>query len=974
MPLERDDARPFPTKRVALIAAAVMMVALGALLAVSALRGGGARGTGGVDPGAMDAMASDPLRAGPRPSGAAVGGVQDVVLASERGRIELFDDRDNVSQALWYERFEPMEQGRIQIDSPRALVRLQGGWTAEISAESANLLQRQSRREPESGAFRGDLRIHLFDRPFEEVDVPEAARPAPALSLFTESLTFNTAIGELRMPDRVRIEADGVAYDGRNATIIFSERDRKLLYVRVDETFGLRFDPALRRPEPERLARDGAEPREARARAPEPDNNFATDERDTHYRSVLSGAVQLAMGARTIDADRLEFWARTRAGALPAGAVRPLLSDVPTSSAAAANTNTGDASKRGQGDVGDDEPLTLAWTGPLEIRPTDETPRELSRDHLYARFSATGTRPVRVRDASMHAIAATPALEYGFTSRRLALVGTGPRSVEMRLEDRGEAVCSRFDADLGEGMAWITGEGMVRALGVDAARDISWRGRSDLRFETADGALTLREARFSDGALAREGDSMVSGESIAVDFMPGERARPRLSRVVIEDNARADAGADGRLSAQRIDVAFRAGARSDTVVPDVVTAAGDVRAEQGGSSLRAELVEAILSNVDGQARVETLNADLGVVVRTPQGGSVVEARADRMRALPAQRIVELTGAPASVQRDGGVVRGGSMRLEGEPQRLTVFGAGDAEYVRSDAERLMNYERVRVTWTNAMHFDDALGVVECAGGVEAVADAPDLSRDAARGERLIMRFTDSPRAGEDGASDEALLRRLSRVELFGPENGNAVIEARRYTADERAEAGIRLERMLHLAAPSVLLTADDQTLRVPHAGRLLIEDRRAPGAHGASPAGARGSTLFEWDGSLTLRRDTGAADMLQRVRLRHRPLGADAIVEMECENLRAVFALDDERLTRAEAIGAVYARRGGKQLIADFLRYDADTGEAEAGAAPGNVVTLFDEERPAPQTAQSIVWDLVRDRVRATGAGPVSAPR
>ncbi|TVQ65432.1 MAG: hypothetical protein EA379_00125, partial [Phycisphaerales bacterium] len=560
MPTRRDESRTISIRTVGLAIAAVMTLAVGVLLLFAITRSDAASGDG-----AQTGSRAPADILGATPDAPEPGAADEGVLASEDGRIELFDEGDNVVQVLSYARFEPLEAGRFRIASPRALVRLEGGWTAEVRAESGQLLQRQSRREPESGWFRGDLRVFLYDRPIEEIDAAPERRPEPAVSLFTESLSFNTVMGELRMPDAVRIVADGLTYEGRAVTIVFSEQDRKLLYLRIDETDYLRFE-ADQRADAEGRADTGRRADAATAPA-EPDDSFETEPRDVLYRAVLDGPVRLANGPRVVDADRLELWARTRGGSFPAGAIRDLFTDAaPRPDAPSSGRASAPGAGSGAASSGPNDPVTLTWNGATEVRPLESRPSELARDHLFARFSASGAAPVRVRDSSIDAYADAPSLEYGFTSRRLLLSGSGPRSVVMRLVNRGETHSSRFDADLGEGLAWISGAGALRAIGDSAhtaigeepaPRDISWRGRADMRFDDADGRIALREARFTDGVLARERDASVSGESMRIEFATAPGDTVSITRVVVDDNARADAGPDGRLTADRIDVAFR---------------------------------------------------------------------------------------------------------------------------------------------------------------------------------------------------------------------------------------------------------------------------------------------------------------------------------------------------------------------------------------------------------------------------------
>jgi hypothetical protein len=177
---------------------------------------------------------------------------------------------------------------------------------------------------------------------------------------------------------------------------------------------------------------------------------------------------------------------------------------------------------------------------------------------------------------------------------------------------------------------------------------------------------------------------------------------------------------------------------------------------------------------------------------------------------------------------------------------------------------------------------------------------------------------------------------------------------------------------------------------PAAGRLLFEDRRGDGDGSASDGlSTRGTTLFEWDGAARFDRARGEAVMTRGVRLRQKPRNEQRVTELESERLEAKFALPSgeesaagfgeeaalgARLTTARASGAVYARQGDRELIADRLEYDTSAGVAQAWANDGNLVTIFDATRPIPVTGSVLRWDLRQDRIEWRDAGATTAPR
>jgi len=180
--------------------------------------------------------------------------------------------------------------------------------------------------------------------------------------------------------------------------------------------------------------------------------------------------------------------------------------------------------------------------------------------------------------------------------------------------------------------------------------------------------------------------------------------------------------------------------------------------------------------------------------------------------------------------------------------------------------------------------------------------------------------------------------------------------------------------------------------------MLVEDLRAPGDKAKAPqpkpgneapfeasAGARGTTLFEWKGSMSMDRPTGVVHLNDHVEMRHRDDPAADQTRLECEKLtayvREVPDTDKSKsvdsftgdLTSADAEGAVWLQSGAHELVADTLHYDALSRLVNAKATGGNVVTIFDTKTRAPITAREIEWDLVKDRIVITKPGTTVAP-
>ena len=901
---------------------------------------------------------------------------------SDEGRIELFDQTTGaLKQTLAYSRFEPLESGRYSVTDPQARIILDDGRSIEITSRTARFVRRGSSNEPQSGEFRGDVKIRLL----EPTGVDEVG-----LTIATDSLRFDSTLGELRTTDPVVATSAETEFKGEGLTAVYSEADRKLLYLRIEKGESLSWTPADPSAAP------------GQAQTSRPGSSTTRAAQTDHYRTVFTGPITIESGSRTVEAERLEVWSTLLDGGFSSEAISRI------------RVATGDAARPGDAppteaivSANADEPVVMRWSGPLEIQPLAQKPDELANDELFVRLASPTQGLVRVRDTEAGVEASGVAFEYGLTSGAFTIAGVGQRGVTITATDRGEALGGRFEANLLEGVGAFPGPGTLRLTGAAAddspldqygqplPRDVSWQGRADFTMaKSTDGSIlgALTRAVFTDGVLARDQGQEAEGMVVRLDFL--ERAgQSVLSRVALIDQASLLAADGGRISAKRIDLSFDDRASDpESILIQTASAEGDVRAAQGDDSIRAELVEVgFRQGDDGKAEVETFRAELGVEIALGAGEERITAVADSVRANPLDDTAELIGEPAVLRRGSATLRGRALRLDGERGAIDAFGPGEAEYLLAGAsEGALPYEMIRATWNSAMSFDDSTGHAEFAGDATLQGDQGTLLRDTARAERITARFErveDGQAVVDENAAIPGGDRRLVRAEFFsaryeGTSQTDVEIESRRY--ETNTDGKDALAQLLFLSGERVIVDGPSQGVTVPTPGRLVIEDRRSDGKpdaqrNGSALGGAssRGTTMFEWQGSLAASRVTGDATISNAVLVRHLPLDATQTVELEAERVSAIAPPNNGEVLvdRVEASGAVYVRSGRRQMSADRLIFSPPQSTIEAFPALGNVVTLFDPQVGSPLIARNpVYWNIATDTLRASGLEPISSPR
>jgi hypothetical protein len=766
---------------------------------------------------------------------------------------------------------------------------------------------------------------------------------------------------------------------------------------------------------------------ESAAPTPAVAGNRAPKPVETLYRMEFLDAVRLIQAGRALDADKLELWARTMGGKLPDGAIAQVRAQnaaaaaartapstespdtapaPPVSTAPAVAARTPEIAPTEQ-----DRSITLHWTGPCVVNPLEETPPELTKEHLAARFTAEQAGAVRLSETQRSGTGRAGAIDYGATSGTLLLTGAGPTRPRLEVADAGAIETDRIEGNLATGIVHAPGAGVLTRSGRDSS--ITWNEQADFTFRVIDGAVSgeLAQAVFSGGVLAADRNATLRGEFARADFISAPGVTNAISRLVLKDHTSASRG-NQRLAADTLDAEFAPptpGAKAGDPDLRVVTLSGHAAAQRDDAELNAESIEASLAR--------NAKGDLDVVGATAHGGVRFSRERDRIHAIADQmradlgfeagtdarrQIIDLVGEGTRIsQGEIGSVTGTQMRLDGIAQSIAVFGPGAFDYTNPGKAVIHS------TWADGMTFSDLSGELECWGSADAVSTPNGLSRDHLEAERLKLSLT--PRE-KGGASSEGKERRLLKADAIGSvlerEGGvNARFTSERFTADAGAPEGRRRGQLLYLEGPILKADNEKETLDVPAPGKLMIVDRRGPDVAPAPPpmstpslGGAKGDSLFSWLGTFHLERASGRAEMDRGVHLTHRSVNDREITNMDCDHLVAVARATSPTppgdggagaaagsLESVTATGAIYVTSGTevlkgqprplrRELVADRAEYDAVKRTLQAGAAPGNLVSYFDPAKGAPVSADGLFWDVANGRVDLTNPRPVVVPR
>lgn len=894
----------------------------------------------------------------------------------------ILKDRDDPSRTAWDLSFASSKSDPnsdlVEVTRPRAWYLLGNNNLVYIRSDRADFLMPDPLSEPVSGRFTGNVEVLQFERQ------ADGSLPAPnagdsSVRITTNWLDFDAVASELSTTETVLIASESIDADCSGLRVVFNEVDERVELLEVPGSLVATIRPGMSQSdEPAQPAADpGTEPNRPRANASRdrdrrPAEPSQPEGPETFYAVTFEGSVHVEQPSRRIDADRARVWIRLVNNEIP----RETLAAVPMpvhdpvglhSILLSMVVASSQPEVAGDRDMKLEDDVLFRCVGPTVVRPMDQRPAALgSGDDVALRFESNPGGKVTFSDSVLAAKGESSAIEYGFTNKVLALTGYDGQPTMLDVEGSGSIVGESLTIGLATGIGQAMGAGVLTEA--DTGRSLSWNEQADVVFRTEEGWITgsIEQAIASGTIVLRDTDAEVSAESINTRFAAGDKSL--IERAVLTGGVRARTSS-GNLDADRLDVRFAvANGKSQ---PRTVTASGQVRGEQDDAVITAGLLEAdIAPDAEGKPRVTVARASETVRFTRADGAF---AEGDTLRAEFDTEHALVEGFPARVGANSASVAARSITLDGSQRSMTVPGPG--EFTLKDDDGVLTLATAK--WSESMSYTDESGVLEAIGGVVAVSTPNALSRDTLSGERLFALVQPS-----DGSAvlDERADRQLISAEITGAEGQDASVEVLRFAKVGDAEPG----RVSLLLGQRIEVDNIGGIVRVPTPGRLLVSDQRLD-IESTDSATMRGSALFDWEGELLLDRPAGEVTMTNRVRMVHRPLGDGAVAELECESLNATFTEEapsgdlttgsaQGELNDVLASGAVWARSGEQQMIADALNYAAETQAARATAQNGGWVTLFDPSQPAPVTAAELIWSLKSGRIEIVRPNPVSIPR
>ena len=890
-------------------------------------------------------------------------------------------DRGDPSRTAWdieFARLSPVKDSDlVEIDRPRAWYLLGNNNLVFIRSDKAEFLMPDIGSEPVSGRFTGNVEVLQFER------MSDGSLPAPiagdsSVRITTNWLDFDAVASELSTTETVLIASESIDADCSGLRVVFNEVDERVELLEIPGSLVATIRPGAqelsRKPEPAADPKPVAQPSQANAKPKATTPSVEPEGPETFYAVTFESSVHVEQPSRRIDADRARVWIRLVNNEIPSNSIASLSMPTRVSDPIglhAALVSMVVASR--QPEIPSDRDMKLSddvlfrCVGPTVVRPMDERPAALgSGDDVALRFESNQGGKVTFSDSVLLASGESSAIEYGFTNKILALTGYDGQPTTLDVEGSGSIMGESLTIGLATGIGQAMGAGVLTEAGT--GRSLTWNEQADVVFRTEEGWITgsIEQAIASGTVVMRDADTEVSADSINTRFAAGDKTL--IERAVLTGGVRART-ASGSLDADRLDVRFdTSSGRSE---PRTVTASGQVRGEQDDAVITAGLLEADLApDEDGKPRVTVARASETVRFTRADGAF---AEGDSLRAELGTEHALVEGTPARVGANSASVAARSVTLDGSARSIVVPGPG--EFTLMDDDGVLTIATAK--WNGSMSYTDETGMLEAVGEVVAVSTPSALSRDTLAGDRLFALVQPS-----DGSAvlDERADRQLISAEITGADDREASVESLRFTQVGDEEPS----RVMALLGNRIELDNIGGIVRVPTPGKLVVSDRQVD-IESTDSSTMRGSALFDWEGELLLDRPSGEVTMTNRVRMVHRPVGDGAVAELECESLKAAFTEDsptgdltsgtgESQLKNVLATGAVWARSGNQQMIADALNYAAETQAARATAQNGGWVTLFDPAQPAPVTAAELIWSLRSGRIEVVRPNPVSIPR
>ena len=628
--------------------------------------------------------------------------------------------------------------------------------------------------------------------------------------------------------------------------------------------------------------------------------------RFTTYALTFGRHVNVALGAQTMQANRLRLYFKTAAKA-PAAAGNGKA----TNTAANSTAHTAPASVQKAAPTTShnrhNPPLVIHWTGPLVLRPTHHCPVALagSRD-VFLEATGQPDKPVVLHDGPTR-IGWAAKVTYNSTVQRVTMEALRVAPVKLSDSDMGVITCRTLVYSNRTHQAQLTGPGSFE-MNDKAAGKNPWRGSwltslivqlapaTNTTAATAPaigkGKLAVRSITLNGAAQLENAQTTLQAQKFMAQFVQtrGQHATSALSCFTADGGVKISSANAGlankqtnRIVCGHLVLSTRQANAAANPIPSQLLATHDIAvtfyqkpAKAGGApekfiitggNLQAQLIRRTTGTAQATATANTLGGRYTVgqfriwkhtVAHIYHIGKAITATASTLSGNRRTGTVMLYAAktghtPAAIYQGADRLKGQTIVLRRRNQQVIVQGAGLLSMPESSKAA---EPRVRVSWHTGMRYSAKIRQAMLAGNVlaELVGRPDQLSSLTAP----IMRIHFNQRRKDSRAM------RLAQLLAYDPADRDTVIAR----DASYSKTGI-LQTRMRLQCPKLAYNAVEGLLNIPSAGKMVLEDYRP--ATNANTAQQRGQSAFAWHQSLAYRAKTGQVNLRGHIRLVFRPV-------------------------------------------------------------------------------------------------------
>jgi hypothetical protein len=639
--------------------------------------------------------------------------------------------------------------------------------------------------------------------------------------------------------------------------------------------------------------------------------------------------------------------------------------------------------------------IVIKWSGKMTVRPIDDViPPQLAQDSLTLKLASQENNGITFnvpdRDFLGQAFSAT----YHATRGVVALdsVQTEAGIIKLESAQTGSVIATALNANLGTGIVDFLGRGQITSTPdgpsvKESQAEIQWKNAASFTLMMIDNEISdrLTSAHFEGTVMGNQEGNTVGARSLDAKFDPSLPPANSLKKLTMVDGV-LSSSSRSILSGSSLAIDFipgSSGSAGNSVEPVRLEADGQVLGRNTESMLKTDhLVVTMYRDLAGDMIVRTADAQ-GNIKYT--GADRTTANGDTLTADGVNETMTLMGSPANVAQGGSKIVGDHINMNARRRGIEVLGPGSFDHdIALDDSNLgaKPAGHIRATWKGEMRFDDAIGSIICEDQVRVVSTPDAYTRDTLDAHRAEIKLTPIPTAdpiadrSKPNADRELIFARMFGHAPAGQDPIAAKIESRTYAQDDPE----RVIGLIYLEGSQILANNQNQTLDVPAPGTLLVLDRTDDDETGTNTstsiaATGPGLTKFTWQGRMNLNRALGTANFIDQVLVRQKTISTGKVASLSTDQLDARFDLGEQdqeqgtRLLSASATGTVRFIYEQRELLADSAIYDAIEDSLFASAIDNKLVTLYDETQPAPMSAKTMKWDLTRDRIEINTPTP-----